>query len=199
MGLLCDGKAAAVKKPDISKRDVQEPAFDATARCLPSIPQAISNSPRITDKGQFSAFADRRSGGGWCAENGHPAAMLRAPPCYWGHLALAMYVGQNVQSAPRCATEERPDVGWPGVGRGAVNCYTRAGLAEEAEAGIFRAASVKYRCEDVKPGELLDGHTPTQETDEDGGTCRTQNANPKGGRQTEGRAVRVNTRPKGSR
>src|SRR5258707_15290687 len=58
-----------------------------------------------------------------------------------------MYVGQNVQSAPRCATEERPDVGWRGVGRGAVNCYTRAGLAEEAEAGIFRAASVKNRRE----------------------------------------------------
>ena len=40
-------------------------------------------------------------------------------------------------------------IGWAGVGRGPVNCYTRAGLDEEAEPGIFRAASAKYRCEDM--------------------------------------------------
>ena len=40
-------------------------------------------------------------------------------------------------------------VGWAGVGRGATNCYTRAGIAEEAEPGIFRAASAKHRCEDM--------------------------------------------------
>jgi predicted TIM-barrel fold metal-dependent hydrolase len=52
-------------------------------------------------------------------------------------------------------------VGWAGVGRGAVNCYTRAGLAEEAEPGIFRAASAKYRCEDMDrdgvDAELVNG------------------------------------------
>jgi predicted TIM-barrel fold metal-dependent hydrolase len=40
-------------------------------------------------------------------------------------------------------------VGWAGTGRGAVNCYTRHGIPEEAEPGIFRAASAKYRCEDM--------------------------------------------------
>jgi hypothetical protein len=52
-------------------------------------------------------------------------------------------------------------VGWAGVGRGAVNCYTRAGLPEEAEPGIFRAASAKYRCEDMDrdgvDAELVNG------------------------------------------
>jgi len=52
-------------------------------------------------------------------------------------------------------------VGWAGVGRGAVNCYTRAGLDEEAEPGIFRATSAKYRCEDMDrdgvDAELVNG------------------------------------------
>ena len=52
-------------------------------------------------------------------------------------------------------------VGWAGVGRGPVNCYTRAGLAEEAEPGIFRAANAKYRCEDMDrdgvDAELVNG------------------------------------------
>jgi predicted TIM-barrel fold metal-dependent hydrolase len=52
-------------------------------------------------------------------------------------------------------------VGWEGVGRGPVNCYTRAGLAEEPEPGIFRAASAKYRCQDMDrdgvDAELVNG------------------------------------------
>ena len=52
-------------------------------------------------------------------------------------------------------------VGWAGVGRGPVNCYTRAGLAEEPEPGIFRAANAKYRCEDMDrdgvDAELVNG------------------------------------------
>src|SRR5437762_1219316 len=52
-------------------------------------------------------------------------------------------------------------VGWRGVGRGPVNCYTRAGLDEESEPGIFRAASAKYRCEDMDrdgvDAELVNG------------------------------------------
>jgi len=52
-------------------------------------------------------------------------------------------------------------VGWAGVGRGPVNCYTRAGLAEEPEPGVFRAASAKYRCEDMDrdgvDAELVNG------------------------------------------
>jgi uncharacterized protein len=52
-------------------------------------------------------------------------------------------------------------VGWRGVGLGAANCYTRAGLPEEAEPGIFRAASAKYRCEDMDrdgvDAELVNG------------------------------------------
>jgi hypothetical protein len=47
------------------------------------------------------------------------------------------------------------------VGRGPVNCYTRAGLAEEPEPGIFRAAHAKYRCEDMDrdgvDAELVNG------------------------------------------
>ena len=42
-----------------------------------------------------------------------------------------------------------------------MNCYTRAGLAEEAEPGIFRAAHAKYRCEDMDrdgvDAELVNG------------------------------------------
>ena len=59
--------------------------------------------------------------------------------------------------------EGRPwsGVGWAGVGRGPVNCYTRAGLSEEPEPGIFRAASAKYRCEDMDrdgvDAELVNG------------------------------------------
>jgi predicted TIM-barrel fold metal-dependent hydrolase len=59
--------------------------------------------------------------------------------------------------------EGRPwsGIGWAGVGRGDVNCYTRAGLPEEAEPGIFRAASAKYRCEDMDrdgvDAELVNG------------------------------------------
>ena len=52
-------------------------------------------------------------------------------------------------------------VGWAGVGRGPVNCYTRAGLAEEPEPGIFRAAHPGYRCEDMDrdgvDAELVNG------------------------------------------
>src|SRR4051794_38394541 len=59
--------------------------------------------------------------------------------------------------------EGRPwsGVGWAGVGRGPVNCYTRAGLAEEPEPGIFRAANARYRCEDMDrdgvDAELVNG------------------------------------------
>lgn len=59
--------------------------------------------------------------------------------------------------------EGRPwsGVGWAGVGRGQVNCYTRAGLDEEAEPGVFRAASAKYRSEDMDrdgvDAELVNG------------------------------------------
>jgi hypothetical protein len=52
-------------------------------------------------------------------------------------------------------------VGWAGVGRGPVNCYTRAGMAEEPEPGIFRAANARYRCEDMDrdgvDAELVNG------------------------------------------
>jgi len=52
-------------------------------------------------------------------------------------------------------------VGWAGVGRGPVNCYTRAGLPEEPEPGVFRAANAKYRCEDMDrdgvDAELVNG------------------------------------------
>jgi uncharacterized protein len=59
--------------------------------------------------------------------------------------------------------EGRPwsGVGWAGVGRGPVNCYTRAGLTEEPEPGIFRAANAKYRCQDMDrdgvDAELVNG------------------------------------------
>ena len=52
-------------------------------------------------------------------------------------------------------------VGWAGVGRGPVNCYTRAGLPEEPEPGVFRAANATYRCEDMDrdgvDAELVNG------------------------------------------
>jgi uncharacterized protein len=52
-------------------------------------------------------------------------------------------------------------VGWAGVGRGPVNCYTRAGLSEEPEPGVFRAANARYRCEDMDrdgvDAELVNG------------------------------------------
>jgi predicted TIM-barrel fold metal-dependent hydrolase len=52
-------------------------------------------------------------------------------------------------------------VGWAGVGRGPVNCYTRAGLPEELEPGVFRAANATYRCEDMDrdgvDAELVNG------------------------------------------
>ena len=59
--------------------------------------------------------------------------------------------------------EGRPwsGVGWAGVGRGPVNCYTRAGLPEEPEPGVFRAANARYRCEDMDrdgvDAELVNG------------------------------------------
>src|SRR5487761_834754 len=59
--------------------------------------------------------------------------------------------------------EGRPwsGVGWAGVGRGPVNCYTRAGLPEEPEPGIFRAANARYRVEDMDrdgvDAELVNG------------------------------------------
>ena len=52
-------------------------------------------------------------------------------------------------------------VGWAGVGRGPVNCYTRAGLPEEPEPGVFRAANATYRCDDMDrdgvDAELVNG------------------------------------------
>jgi uncharacterized protein len=59
--------------------------------------------------------------------------------------------------------EDRPwsGVGWSGVGRGAVNCYTRAGIPEEPEPGVFRAANARYRCQDMDrdgvDAELVNG------------------------------------------
>jgi predicted TIM-barrel fold metal-dependent hydrolase len=52
-------------------------------------------------------------------------------------------------------------IGWHGNGRGTVNCYTRAGLAEEPESGVFRASDPRYRCEDMDrdgvDAELING------------------------------------------
>src|ERR671925_156700 len=52
-------------------------------------------------------------------------------------------------------------VGWGGVGRGAVSCYARAGVTEEPEPGIFRAAHARYRREDMDrdgvDAELVNG------------------------------------------
>jgi predicted TIM-barrel fold metal-dependent hydrolase len=72
-------------------------------------------------------------------------------------------VVQGADGTRQWVVEGRPwsGVGWAGVGRGPVNCYTRAGLAEEPEPGIFRAASAKYRCEDMDrdgvDAELVNG------------------------------------------
>ena len=52
-------------------------------------------------------------------------------------------------------------VGWSGLGWGTVSCYARAGVAEEPEPGIFRAANARYRCEDMDQdgvdAELVNG------------------------------------------
>ena len=70
---------------------------------------------------------------------------------------------QEADGTRRWIIEGHPwsGVGWRGVGLGAANCYTRAGLPEEAEPGIFRAASAKYRCEDMDrdgvDAELVNG------------------------------------------
>src|SRR5437016_9534962 len=47
-------------------------------------------------------------------------------------------VVQGPDGTRQWIVEGRPwsGVGWSGVGRGPVNCYTRAGLAEEPEPGI---------------------------------------------------------------
>ncbi len=72
-------------------------------------------------------------------------------------------VVQGADGIRRWVVEGRPwsGVGWAGVGRGPVNCYTRAGLAEEPEPGIFRAANARYRCEDMDrdgvDAELVNG------------------------------------------
>jgi hypothetical protein len=72
-------------------------------------------------------------------------------------------VVQGPDGTRQWVVEGRPwsGVGWAGVGRGPVNCYTRAGLAEEPEPGIFRAANARYRCEDMDrdgvDAELVNG------------------------------------------
>jgi uncharacterized protein len=72
-------------------------------------------------------------------------------------------VVQGADGARQWIVEGRPfsGVGWAGVGRGSVNCYTRAGLPEEAGPGVFRAANAKYRCEDMDrdgvDAELVNG------------------------------------------
>ncbi len=72
-------------------------------------------------------------------------------------------VVEGPDGARQWVVEGRPwgGVGWAGVGRGPVNCYTRAGLAEEPEPGIFRAANAGYRCEDMDrdgvDAELVNG------------------------------------------
>ncbi len=72
-------------------------------------------------------------------------------------------VVEGPDGARQWIVEGRPwsGVGWAGVGRGPVNCYTRAGLAEEPEPGIFRAANAGYRCEDMDrdgvDAELVNG------------------------------------------
>src|SRR5437762_12690365 len=45
--------------------------------------------------------------------------------------------------------EGRPwsGVGWQGVGRGPVNCYTRAGPAEEHARGSIRSANANCHCD----------------------------------------------------
>jgi predicted TIM-barrel fold metal-dependent hydrolase len=52
-------------------------------------------------------------------------------------------------------------VSWSSLGFEKVSCYARAGVPEEAEPGIFRAAHAKYRCEDMDrdgvDAELVNG------------------------------------------
>ena len=96
---------------------------------------------------------------------GHAPSLLPA-----GHKRLPSklrYHGPRVVKGPdgtrQWVVEGRPwsGVGWAGVGRGPVNCYTRAGLAEEPEPGVFRAADAKYRCQDMDrdgvDAELVNG------------------------------------------
>ena len=72
-------------------------------------------------------------------------------------------VVQRPDGARQWVVEGRPwsGVGWSGLGWGKVSCYARAGVAEEAEPGIFRAANAKYRCEDMDrdgvDAELVNG------------------------------------------
>src|SRR2546427_1005428 len=72
-------------------------------------------------------------------------------------------VVQGPDGTRQWIVEGRPwsGVGWRGVGRGAVSCYARAGVAEEPEPGIFRAAHARYRCEDMDrdgvDAELVNG------------------------------------------
>ena len=76
---------------------------------------------------------------------------------------VAPRVVRDADGVRRWVVEDRPwsGVGWAGVGRGPVNCYTRAGLAEEPEPGVFRAANARYRCEDMDrdgvDAELVNG------------------------------------------
>ena len=80
--------------------------------------------------------------------------------------------------ARQWVVEGRPwsGVGWAGVGRGPVNCYTRAGLPEEPEPGIFRAANARYRCEDMDrdgvDAELVNGPYEQISADQEPGTAR---------------------------
>ena len=72
-------------------------------------------------------------------------------------------VVQGVDGTRQWVVEGRPwsRVGWSGLGWGAVSCYARAGVAEEVEPGIFRAATARYRCEDMDrdgvDAELVNG------------------------------------------
>ena len=72
-------------------------------------------------------------------------------------------VVQKPDGTRQWVVEGRPwsGVGWGGLGWGTVSCYARAGVAEEPEPGIFRAANAKYRCEDMDrdgvDAELVNG------------------------------------------
>src|SRR5262249_48969869 len=72
-------------------------------------------------------------------------------------------VVQGPDGTRQWVVEGRPwsGVGWGGVGRGDVSCYARAGVPEEPEPGIFRAAHARYRCEDMDrdgvDAELVNG------------------------------------------
>ena len=69
---------------------------------------------------------------------------------------------------------ERRRLGWGWSGP--VNCYTRAGLAEEPEPGIFCAATARYRCEDMDrdgvDADLSWSVRPDPSDDEPGTPCR---------------------------